>query len=254
VNTRTHNRPIDEEAPGLDHAIAEARGYWKWSQIAGYFDGDGSVYLRTDSPIVLKFALVWVDNSFSQLLQLRKFLQSQGIALGNVLKHTKGVFRLQISSPKSALAAARYMLRFCFKKYDELRILIEYYEERMTGTEVVIKINNAVRSGVRTGCIRKLVTRPKYREGKHIIARARGIRSAEVRRQSRAKSVGTLPRNGARENVGLDERSMKKLAYIPVQSDTCRPSIRDRSEAVLKAARLTERNSYVLAPGRAIRL
>jgi len=100
MNAKAQNRATSEERPSSDHAVSEPQGYLKWSQTAGYFDGDGSVYLRTDSPLVLKFALVWVDNSISQLSQLRKFIQSQGIAIGNVLRHTEDVFRLQNFQPK----------------------------------------------------------------------------------------------------------------------------------------------------------
>ena len=73
-------------------------GYRTWTQAAGYFDGDGSVHLRTDSPVVLRFALVWVDNCYGQLLQLKTFLSSRGIVLGNVLQQGEGVFRLLIAS------------------------------------------------------------------------------------------------------------------------------------------------------------
>lgn len=72
--------------------LEKVRGYRTWTQVAGYFDGDGSVHLRTDSPVVLRFALVWVDNCFEQLLQLRSFLSSRGITLGNVLQQGIGVF------------------------------------------------------------------------------------------------------------------------------------------------------------------
>jgi hypothetical protein len=155
--------------------------YNSWTQVAGYFDGDGSVHLRADSPVVLRFALVWVDNSFGQLSQLRSFLCSQGIKLGNVLRQGVGVFRLQVASPKFALTVARLMEPYCFKKREELRILVDYYESKISGTQAILLINDAVHNGVRLGRIRETKVLPLYSEGKRSIARARGIRAAEVR-------------------------------------------------------------------------
>jgi len=86
-------RALHDEKP-----LAELKGYRVWTQVAGYFDGDGSVHLRTDSPVVLRFALVWVDNCFEQLLQPKSFLCSRGITLGNVLQQGIGVFSLLLST------------------------------------------------------------------------------------------------------------------------------------------------------------
>ena len=90
---------------------------------------------------------------------------------------------LQIASPRFALIAAHNLVPFCSKKNSELRTLIEYYEDRITGTEAIAKINEAVRRGVRLGVVRPLTVLPSYNEGKHIVARARGMRAAEVRRE-----------------------------------------------------------------------
>jgi hypothetical protein len=156
--------------------------YRAWTQVSGYFDGDGSVHLRTDSPVVLRFALVWVDNCYLQLLQLKTFLASRGIILGNVLQQGVGVFRLQISSPRFALFAAKQMSPFCFKKQPELTILREYYENKITGTEAISRINAVVIAGVRLGKIRPSVVLPEYAEGKHMVAKARGLKSSMVKR------------------------------------------------------------------------
>jgi hypothetical protein len=135
-----------------------------------------------DSPVVLRFTLVWVDNSHGQLAQLRTFLQSSGIALGRVLKHGNGAYMLQIASPKSVLAAARLMLRFCFKKNRELQAVIDYYKNRITGTELLSIFNEMVRHRVRLGKIRPLVPLPKYQDGLREVHPARGLRAAEARR------------------------------------------------------------------------
>lgn len=191
MDNTTDGRQVDTHAPPGNIVDASGGGYTLWAQVAGYFDGDGSVHLRTDSLVVLRFALVWVDNSFDQLLQLRSFLCSQGIGLGDVLRQGFGVSRLQIASPRFALLAAKQMIPFSFKKKEELRIVGDYYEDRITGTEAIGKINEAVRRGVRIGDIRPLSVLPRYKEGKRIVARARGIRAAEVwRERLRSSSHG----------------------------------------------------------------
>jgi hypothetical protein len=153
-----------------------------WAQVSGYFDGDGCAHVRTDSPVVLRFTLVWVDNYRRQLQQLRSFLLSKGIAVGNVLKHSLGVFMLQIASPKSVLAAAKQLAPFCFKKNKELRIVMDYYEDRIDGTQAIQGLNEMVRQGIRLGKVRKPITLPKYDEGKHQIAKTRGLDSVRARR------------------------------------------------------------------------
>jgi hypothetical protein len=92
---------------------------------------------------------------------------------------------LQIGSPRSVLAAAKLLEKFCFKKRKGLRILIDYYEDRITGTEALAGINQMVVQIVRLGKIRPLKSLPRYSEGKHNVARARGLKAAELRRVRR---------------------------------------------------------------------
>lgn len=181
VSSITDGRQLDSSSPPDSRDYARIGGYTSWAQVGGYFDGDGCIHLRTDSPVVLRFALVWVDNYYEQLSQLRSFLCSRNIVLGSVLEQGIGVFRLQIASPRFALVAAKEMVPFCFKKKEELKILIDYYEDRVTGTEAVSNINEMVRRRIRLGGLRTVRIASKYSEGKHSVARARGIRAAEVR-------------------------------------------------------------------------
>ena len=73
------------------------------------------------------------------------------------------------------------MVPFCFKKNEELKVLIDYYEDDITGTEAISSINEMVRRKIRLGAVRTVGVLPTYSEGKHSVARARGIRAAEVR-------------------------------------------------------------------------
>jgi len=73
------------------------------------------------------------------------------------------------------------MAPFCYKKKEELEILIDYYEDTITGTEAISAINETVRRRIRLGGIRKVGSLPTYSEGKRSVARARGIRAAQAR-------------------------------------------------------------------------
>ena len=146
--------------------MRQVKAYCSWRQVAGYSDADGSVHLRTDSPVVLRFGLVWVDNSFDQFLQLRIFLNRRGISIGNVLQQGNGAYSLQVASPKSCLEVAKHLAPFSFKKKAELMTMIDYYENRIDGTEAIEGFNSAVTSGLRVGKIRPIRIRTNYAEGK----------------------------------------------------------------------------------------
>ncbi len=182
MGTITGLPDLPEDQSPRNQPLNEQRGYEQWAQAGGYFDGDGSVYLLVASAFVLKFGLVWVDNSQDQLIQLRNFMPASGVTLGNVLKHSENVFRLQIGSPHFVLLAAKALEQFTFKKREELRILIDYYEGRITGTEVLSKINELVRREVRLGKIRMPIEMPVYGEGKLLSAKARGRKAAQTRK------------------------------------------------------------------------
>ncbi len=158
------------------------KGYRSWRQVAGYFDADGSVHVRTDSPVVLRFGLVWVDSCSDQLLQLRVFLREQGVSVGDVLQQGSGAYSLEIASPKCCLMVARLLAPFCFKKKEELMMVTDYYENRIDGTEALSRMNDAVVRGTRVGKMKPLIELPKYAEGKLSVARARGMKSAEARK------------------------------------------------------------------------
>jgi hypothetical protein len=162
--------------------LGTAKGYCSWRQVAGYFDADGSVHLRTDSPVVLRLGLVWVDSCFDQLLQMRVFLIEQGVFVGNVLQQGCGAYSMQIASPKCCLIVAKLLAPFCFKKKEELTIVTDYYENRIDGTQALSRMNGAVIRGTRVGKMRTLILLPTYAEGKLSVARARGMKSAEARK------------------------------------------------------------------------
>jgi hypothetical protein len=159
--------------------------YDSWGQVGGYFDGDGTVYINLSSSEVLQFSLIWVDNCREQLGQLRRFLVSRGISAGEVLRRGDGVFTLHIAGARSVLRAARLLLPNCFKKNLELSLVIDYYENRISGTEAIEGFNSAVKRAIRAGKIRDLEMPRKYVEGK---------REIEIRRVRRRQLQRKVPK------------------------------------------------------------
>jgi hypothetical protein len=170
--------------------------YDSWGQVGGYFDGDGTVYINISSSEVLQFSLVWVDNCREQLGQLRRFLVSQGISTGEVLRRGDGVFTLHIAGPTNVLSAARFLLPHCFKKGLELSLVIDYYENRISGTEAIEGFNSAVRRAIRAGKIRDLQMPKRYAEGKREVE-IRRVRSRQLLRSlKKARHVSNITRGG----------------------------------------------------------
>jgi LAGLIDADG-like domain len=63
--------------------------YKDWPQLAGYFDGDGSITIRRTSrgrPFTLLPALEFADMSRRQIKMVKEFLLSRGIRTGAMAK------------------------------------------------------------------------------------------------------------------------------------------------------------------------
>src|SRR5574340_5729 len=65
--------------------------YETWQQVAGYFDGDGTIAISdlSNLPFRLSLSLIFVDQSYDQINNIRTFLLSNGIRTSNILKHYK---------------------------------------------------------------------------------------------------------------------------------------------------------------------
>jgi len=115
--------------------IAKTEGYQDWRQVAGYSDGDGSNHVYY-SRFTLRFAVTWCDSSLQQLLQLRRFIISREIRPAPKITFTSGAHVLVIGNQKEVLKTAQELLPFVFKKRDEFQTIVDYLEDRITGTEV----------------------------------------------------------------------------------------------------------------------
>lgn len=157
---------------GLDSGTSIFRGsYTRWAAIAGFFDGDGCVEVN---PRV--YTIHWVvsfsDNWLEQIEQVRDFLIKHGIKVGKTRRNGIGGWTCRVIEIASLKAMARKMLQSggIYKKKRELKLLLDYYSNKVSGTEVLEGFNSEVRLGIRTGKIRIAVMPHTYTEG---FARAR---------------------------------------------------------------------------------
>jgi hypothetical protein len=133
--------------------------YSSWRQIAGYFDGDGTIATSdiSNQPYKLGLSLVFVDQSIDQIATLRNFLQRHGVRTSNILKRSKGlVHTLAISEFKSVKRTLRKMIPFLCKKEIEARAALDYYEGRITGNALLIVFQNEVEAGRRERHVRRV--------------------------------------------------------------------------------------------------
>jgi hypothetical protein len=133
-------------------------GYRTWEQVAGYFDGDGNVGLEIIKRVI-HLRLRFVDTWAPQIEAIKLFLNKQQVNTGKVGRDNKidqwPVFRLEVSQVASVLRVAKAMLPHCVKKAEDLRIVIDYLEGRITGNEAVAAFNEEVKIGRRRGNLRE---------------------------------------------------------------------------------------------------
>lgn len=166
--------------------------YTTWLQIAGYFDGDGTVYFSDTSnkPYKLSVSLVFVDQSHDQIRCVKDFLNDHGIKTSNILKRSDSeAYELAISEFKAVKKALRHMVPFLCKKEIEGRGALDYYEGRITGNDLVSVFQTEVNAGRRENHPHKVVldvpyTRP---EGDRIMRRLRSEKFGSAFGRFRAK-------------------------------------------------------------------
>ena len=186
-------------------------GYDNWCAVASFFDGDGCVQVgpKKDTLVV---KLEFVDNWRLQLEQLLVFLHSGGISTGQIKKKKGGAHEFVIVRQAGVITAAVAMLatRCCFKKRRELEWVLQYFDDRLTGTDFIERMNDDVRCGNRTGKIRhadvpfshSVGSRQRYLR----IAMRRRVLTEEQKKQIVTdRSVGrvTLARLAAKYGVSI---------------------------------------------------
>ena len=72
----------------------------------------------------------------SSLRKLREFIVSRGIRPVPKITFTSGAFVLIVGKQAEVLKTAHELLPFVSKKKDEFQTIVDYLEDRVTGTEV----------------------------------------------------------------------------------------------------------------------
>jgi hypothetical protein len=142
---------LSEEIPKGNLPLAT---YDNWCAIAGFFDGDGGLDIDVRKS-TLHCVVNFTDNWAPQLLQIKQFLEAQGVRVGALRSTGMGAFNIEVAAIESLVKFAKGALetRCLFKKRKELQMMIEYFDGRVTGNQV-IEFLNEVRSGIRVGKLR----------------------------------------------------------------------------------------------------
>ncbi len=157
--------------------------YETWGQVAGYFDGDGSIATSdlSNLPYKLSLSLWFVDQSEDQIRMVRKFLTKRGIKTSNVLKHYNlSANMVAVSEYDSVIETLRNMLPFLHKKAREAKAALDYYEGRITGNEFMAVLQEEVEAGRRERRPRKVAIDVPY-------TRPEGLALMKERRKARLR-------------------------------------------------------------------
>ena len=130
---------------------ATAPFYRSWSTLTGYFDGDGTVEFSIHT-FILKIRLAFDENWKPHLEGLKLFLEERGIRCGAVRrKDGYNTWHVVISNIEGVMLMAKRMLPYSAKKRVELKAVLDYYEDKITGDQFVALMNRMVLIGERTG-------------------------------------------------------------------------------------------------------
>ena len=146
----------EEKALGGRHSCNQ-RAYTTWEQVAGYFDGDGSLKVHT-GVYALPIEVSWTDQDSKQIEHVKEFLAMEGVIgrMGETRQRGKTYYELHVAQSGKALVALKRMLPLVDKKESQVRAGIDYLENRITGEQFIEKLNEAVRLGKRSSPIRNL--------------------------------------------------------------------------------------------------
>ena len=195
---------VECEAP----TKATRERYQSWRQLAGYFDGDGNVGLSVVK-YVLRFRIRFSDTWEPQIQAIRSFLDKKRISTSRIWRETnerkRDAYKIDINSLSSVLSAAKAMLPFCAKKAEDLRIMVEYLEGRITGSQAIGRFNEEVRIGRRSGY---------FRNPKLPFTRQEGIRLAQLENARKARAAYAVKVGTSVQDQIRSDHSKLKLGRV----------------------------------------
>lgn len=107
--------------------------YSTWEQVAGYFDGDGSISISV-TRFGFAIGLAFADNYEPLLEHMASFLQERGFFSTLSLQRTKGkkFWRLRVRRREDTVNILNSMLPYLDKKHEEARAAVDYLTTRWT--------------------------------------------------------------------------------------------------------------------------
>jgi hypothetical protein len=176
-----------EEAVDARHTRNQ-RAYATWEQVAGYFDGDGSLKVHT-GVYALPIGVSWTDRDSEQIEHVKEFLATRGVVgrVGETRLRGQTYYELHVAQSGKALLALRKMLPLVDKKESQVRAGIDYLENRITGEQFIEKLNEAVRLGKRSSPIRNVKMPYTKEQGVHLaranarLGKGRALTTGQIR-------------------------------------------------------------------------
>ena len=172
----------------MKQAQPHVESYRTWAELAGYFDGDGTVEFSVDT-FTIHVRLAFDENWEAHLIGIANFLNKRGIVAGRVRrKESFNTWHVVVSNIGGVKRMAKAMMPHTVKKRRELQAVLDYFRDALTGDEFVQVMNAEVISGQRTG---------KLREPGPTFNHSRGVqesrRIGEAKR--RFKRLTPIPKN-----------------------------------------------------------
>lgn len=165
--------------------------YTDWRQVAGYFDGDGSPNFYVGKR-VLHPSLGFADNYRPHIMMIRRFLISEGLSVHKATHDRGGAWKLGVAEDDGVRKMASEMLPHLFKKRDEVKAVLGYLDNKITGNQLAGVFNEKVEQGSRTGKVR-IVDMPYTREeGRGLSIQERGHHAKDLGEKARKLSNETL--------------------------------------------------------------
>jgi len=110
------------ELASVEQGRSQPEYYRGWSELAGYFDGDGTVEFSVES-FTIHIRLAFDENWEAHLLGIANFLRSKGIVAGRVRKKEGfNTWHVVISNIEGVKRMAKFMAPHTVKKRRELKL------------------------------------------------------------------------------------------------------------------------------------
>jgi len=126
-----------------------------WREVSGYFDADGTVHFDLKKWVLFP-RLSFSDNYRPQIDMVKGFLVSQNVRPWNTYFDPSHAWKFGVSRGASLHIMASMMRPNLYKKKDEVEAVLDYLDNKITGSEFVEVLNESVRIGNRIGKLRTL--------------------------------------------------------------------------------------------------